>query len=561
MSKDNMKETAEKKTVKYKSVVIRNLLISATLTTALVSWFTTAQGLEMYIFKGNIIFAGLISAAVQGVLYALSISGLSLMHSKKIKGLGGRVALIVLWIFLLTTSISFSYVYISKTAYPDTVMRNDAEMSLNLYVQNESEDILTETDYLEKQYSEQMHEYIRQFGSLTTGGFDLAEDDIEEFRIEKERLKKYYDNNEFPEIGAFLITDTIQRGISKIITGNYSTKDFEAYTDALALKIQEVEDAYSEYFEKYNEKVKEVEELDARLLSFTNKTMEEYKDLFQERGRAAIRRDNLEKIKNALSDFLAVLKDCRHFAVEDFDKGTESELHKKSVMLMSEMNKNEIDTGLIMSYVEAVYQIMVEENISGDDPRMVGYTEFKQNVEGYNEVINVKQKIEEEISILTGYSESLIIGNGQDYIYNNSNIVQDDAIQEDAVSGDYENDEENSNKQDEAWRTFWNERLSALQSEIKMLPSGGYENEQSAFEKGDVLKRIADRKRLYLTELNDFDRAVSLLRETFIGFHKYGTMVIVSLIFAIGLDLFSLSAGILLYFYKPKKTKQISVGN
>ena len=35
---------------KYKSVIIRNLLISATLTTALVSWFTTAQGLGMYIF-------------------------------------------------------------------------------------------------------------------------------------------------------------------------------------------------------------------------------------------------------------------------------------------------------------------------------------------------------------------------------------------------------------------------------------------------------------------------------------------------------------------------------
>ena len=591
---------------KYKSVIIRNLLISATLTTALVSWFTTAQGLGMYIFQGNLLFAGLISAAVQGLLYTLSISGVSLLHSKRIKGKRGRVALLALWFFLLLTSITFSYVYISKTAYPDTTMRSDAEMSLDLYVQGESEDLLSYNKRLEKYYSDQMSGYIRQFGSSAGGGFDIAEDDKSVFESEKDRLVRFYEDNKGSEIEAFYITDEIQRGIDKIKTGNYSVEDFNAYTASLEKKLQEISEKIKDYDSEYKEKRDEKIALDTRLETFENQEIWEYHKVLRDRDLAVERRDQCLVIKKELETFFAILKNCHTFATTEFAKGTESELHRKSVLLMGEMNKETINTDLIMSYAEDLYRIMIEENISADDSRLKGYATFRSNVQEYNNVISVRQDIEQELSVITDYSQSLILGiqnDSLDSIAPTSEATLDSKLArnensdnksktEDSIektnlpikdnksmiamsrseiehNEDMENGDTNdtiSNKtheagtiQDKAWILFWSNRLSALQSEIKRLPSEVYADESTIsfqIDKKAVLKRIADRKRLYLTELNDFDRAFSLLYETITGFHTYGTMIIVSIFFFFFLDLFSLSAGILLFFYRPSKDQR-----
>lgn len=67
------------------NAAVRRLLASSALSAAIISWIATAQGLHTYVFS-YYWQAAIISAAIQGTLFAFSIKAIPLMKKLKVKG-------------------------------------------------------------------------------------------------------------------------------------------------------------------------------------------------------------------------------------------------------------------------------------------------------------------------------------------------------------------------------------------------------------------------------------------------------------------------------------------
>lgn len=104
------------------NIAVRRLLASSALATAIISWIATAQGLRIYVFS-YYWQAAIISAAIQGTLFAFSIKAIPLMKRLRIIG---KIAMWILWFCILLSSSIFSYVYISKNVYSDSLLHDDS---------------------------------------------------------------------------------------------------------------------------------------------------------------------------------------------------------------------------------------------------------------------------------------------------------------------------------------------------------------------------------------------------------------------------------------------------
>lgn len=138
-----MKPTNDIEPEKIKA--LRKLFTSTSLSTALLSFISTLRGLQLYIFQDDFVSAFVLSGAVQGALFGISTEFFKILgiFSKKIS----QIAFIVIWFFLLFFSSGFSYVGISKTAYPDDVLKDNAEQILIQYCLDTDYELL---DYIKK---------------------------------------------------------------------------------------------------------------------------------------------------------------------------------------------------------------------------------------------------------------------------------------------------------------------------------------------------------------------------------------------------------------------------
>lgn len=124
---------------------LRKLFTSTSLSTALLSFISTMGGLRLYIFQDNFLSAFLLSGAVQGALFGMSTEFFKILNKypRKIS----KIAVIAIWLFLLIFSSGFSYVGISKTAYSDDVLEEDAEQVLIMYCLDTDYELI---DYIKK---------------------------------------------------------------------------------------------------------------------------------------------------------------------------------------------------------------------------------------------------------------------------------------------------------------------------------------------------------------------------------------------------------------------------
>ena len=77
-----------------------------------------------------------------------------------------------------------------------------------------------------------------------------------------------------------------------------------------------------------------------------------------------------------------------------------------------------------------------------------------------------------------------------------------------------------------------------------MLRAGGLDERQIS----NLIAEIEEKERLYLSDLNDFERAWELLW----GGHPYKTSLKFSCVVSAGIDLLSVLMSILLYIFKKK---------
>ena len=499
---------------------------------------------------------------------------------------------ILLWSALLFTSSIFSFVYVSKTAYPDTVLHSDAEQNMVQYLLDESYQLLDYIDVLESDSIGRIYDYINVLnGNQPNMEINPRHKDTIERYISK--LRSYDDPNgtgslssdgggsdsSSIHIGKYFSSDAMVNYLEYIMSGNYTQEDIDSFKQEVDTKLGMIQEGIEECQEAIDDNNKKIngdptsddamERLgyNNRLAQYRNTsdpTFLSLQHIVEGLEEENARYNNLQA---TLEELTVLLNESLDFIEESFEKGMENTLQIKIKDLFKEINQDDIDVSEVLIISKDLYAELLDGNVSSSDVRIIQYAAFKEAVSNYGDYILVRQSIEGEIELLSNYSQAMLSeDNDHSTETEQVNNLSDPS---DASSGqDSDTDPEAmvGEIKDGAWERFWAERLAALLSEIQDLPSEidlsslgdsvNTEKKLYTIDKAEILKNISDRKRLYLVELNDFDRGLTLLSETIFGFHDHGNMVIVSLLFAFGLDLFSLGMGILLYFFRPAKPKQ-----
>lgn len=566
---------------------LRRLFTSTSLSTALLSFLSTMGGLRLYIFQDNFVSAFVLSGAVQGALFAISTEFFKILG--KFSRIVSKIAFIIIWLLLLLFSSGFSYVGISKTAYPDGVLKEDAEQILIQYCLDTDYELLDYTKKLEKEYLKHIYDYLNILNG-EGGGFVVSEQDKLILEGEKADLQKYQNTSEIDngdgtktnasEIKAILNTQMLCTYIDTIKKGNYGN-NLIAYKKELNNKITEAKNKKDEYDQRYDSENQLIvgnpnADTEAGRLGYNGRSAQyrelsdpNYLKLQQDITIAETNKKTFKALSDQLNDFINYLEECKRFIKNDFETGAENDIYNNTRLLKEEVNKENINIEVIIEISEKIYNKLIENNTSAEDEKITEYATFKNNLSEYKIVIQQKESLEKQIDDLNDYSNELLLGTTADSPNDStdsddkkSNSDENSALKNFIHRSQSEGKQTNSDS-DKIWKVTWSDHLLKIQSVLKKLP-----NEYSTTSNGSIatkmgntskadnvislpkkktkyLEEISDRRRLYLTDINDFDRAWTLF---FASFHpsKYKLMLFVSVIIAFGLDLISFAMGCLL---------------
>lgn len=493
------------------NAAVRRLLASSALSTAIVSWIATAQGLHMYVFS-YYWQAAIISAAIQGTLFSFSIKAIPLMKRLKTRG---KIAMLILWICILFSSSIFSYVYIAKTVYSNELLKKDsnrimATQCIEIYF------LLDEIiDWKTGELEDGMTDYIKLLAT-DDGGIELTDIDKQDLEIIKADLKNTVSDN------FILLLDKIQSGF-------YTDNDIQTLNDMLDNEKNsnnvEIEDIKEEIKRKGDDNLQKEE----RLKSFRDTDSPEYKNLNEESKNLQEEIDNLDERLSDLRQYSKKLENCQS-KITHINNGLERELYNTTLNLRKYLNQDEIDAENLIAEIEKVYEDLFRFNTPSNDLRLMGYRDFRNGALSYANLVEKKETINTD----------------RKNVYE---IISDDK----SISIDEE--EEND----------WDIIFSDLQDILKDMPQTYFDEFMKNTQKdnlkynstNEILELIMEMDRLYLSDLNDFERTWTLL---FSDIHIYKTLLWFSVIFAFGIDLFSFGTGLLLYFLDNKEKGDESNG-
>ena len=473
------------------------ILASSALATAIVSFIATAEGLDIYVFE-HYWQAAIISAAIQGTLFAFSVSAIPLIKKLDMKG---RVVLVVLWLGLLCSSSIFSYVYISKMVYSDRLLEIDSDRIIsNICLEKyyELEEIL---DLQKDDLELQLNQYINLLDS-NEEGIDLNVASIDKIKSVEDDLNKFKkkDIREIPP--------DLQKILSTIKEGKYSNNDIRTLNILITKELENV-DIFIELQKEQRETLQnDINSINERLQTFRNINTPVYTDLNQEKKELIEKRDEIANIIEDMNKYKELLDNCQ-IAVASIEQTLEKVLYDSTLEIRTLMNAESLDADKLQKCVEKIYSTLKENHISASDERLTGYREFRNNIEEYKVVIASKNKIGIALEKIYVYSED-------------------------------------KEKKVEEWRV----KLDEIKDILKNIPQKYFTQYNEKLIKSDIIDLLSSLDRLYLSDLNEFERAWSLL---FSSVHIYKVLLIFSAIFAFGMDLFSFAAGMLLYFMNKQK--------
>lgn len=485
---------------------VRRLLASSALSSAIISWIATAQGLHIYVF--NYYWqAAIISAAIQGTLFAFSIKAIPLMKKLRIRG---KFVMAILWICILMSSSIFSYVYISKNVYSDKLLQKDSNrIMLTQYLELYSllDDIIEEN---KKELRSEMEEYIVL----------LVDDDgmIEISKEDKDDLKRIKDNIEgYVQGNVIVFLDNIQ-------LGSYSENDIQTLNDMLDDEQQDNNTQIENIQQQVDRKKEQVLAINERLKTFRSTESEEYMNLTEELSELNVQIEKLQQNLDDLNNRTRNLNECKN-KIKYIEGGLERKLYNETLELRRYLNEDKLNTNGLIEVAERIYNDLFTYNISSNDPRLLEYNNFKNNATQYALLVEKKE----------------IISNDREKLY--TIISENESIDE----------EDDDEKENERIDSSWEKASSNIQNVLKDIPQTYFENyfnkskseDQEKYSKNEIIELITNMDRLYLSDLNDFERAWTLLWS---DIHIYKTLLWFSVIFAFGIDLFSFGTGVLLYF-------------
>lgn len=529
------KKGRKDKTTQDKYIKLRKILSTAALSVALISWYTTANGLHQYVFD-NLWQAYVISAALQGALFALSIKGVEIFLDFKA---GKKLLLGITWACLLVSSSIFSYVYISRDVYSDKLLCEDAHRIFSTYCLTKNYELDAAADELlhgsedsnDKGIVDSMVVYAGQLAVLGNG-VDLSEGgNDEKLETLKASLIKYRNVNDSENTNEYVDTSFLITQIEHLLTGKYTSQDIVDTRN----EIQHLDNSLNgKIEEKENEeagKRQDTDKYQSRLESYTNTEIQAFGDLTEKNDEVL---DDIDNINSLIEKLKMEQDDIRRASsiLDSIENSMGSALYNQVLQLRSALNAEKVQVGDVRQIAEEIYNVLLNNNIV--DSRFEGYPGFLNNVTRYDAVTKAQASIEMEIEAL--YNLKSVY----ELIYESSENVPEDCVSENSI---------NDNKifYMETWRSYWQEHLNSLKRNVKMLRTGGLDEALIS----DLIAEMEKKERLYLSDLNDFERAWELLW----GEHSYKASLKFSFVFSFGIDLFSVFMSIMLYILKEKAKK------
>lgn len=506
------------------NIAVRRLLASSALATAIISWIATAQGLRIYVFS-YYWQAAIISAAIQGTLFAFSIKAIPLMKRLRIIG---KIAMWILWFCILLSSSIFSYVYISKNVYSDSLLHDDSNRIMftqYLEIYSLLDDIIDmKKEDLETKITEYIELLVKDDGTVETEESDQEKTDKSN-QEESDKMQKFFKEN---------VTENTNELLEQIKSGSYSENDVNALKELLD---SEKTDKNNQIKDKQNEiaaKENNIRDIESRLKTFSNVNSSSYHDLVLQLNLIQSQKDELLESLSSLRSLVKMLNDYE-IEIEYIEGGLDRKLYNETLDLRKYLNQDKINTDDLLKTAENVYNILFENNITNDDNRLSQYKSFKTNVTQYATLVNKENIINEE----------------RERLYNIFNLKPNENK---IVTEGEENTETDKEQKDYQWEDV----SRNLQNILKDIPQTYFDeyfsssiNESLKYSsKNNILEISMNMDRLYLSDLNDFERAWTLLRS---DIHIYKTLLWFSVIFAFGMDLFSFGTGLLLYFMDNEK--------
>lgn len=526
---------------------MRKLFASAALGTAVISWLATAISLNHYVFH-TLWQAFVLSGAIQGPLFALSTRGLDLLYQKDFLKLG-KILVLLIWVTLLLSSSIFSYVSIALVAYSEAALRVDAERLLNNYCLAQNYQLLDTCNSALDVYSGSIQDYI-QYLVTAEGGVGFDNGDIASLESYISVMENEQTNNQHDDIVELVNTNVIRERLNWFLIGNFNELDVSAIfslieekkTD-ISEKIKELEFAGSNHqinIEAYNQRLSQFTNLNNRYYLGLKKNLEDEIEAEKADHDMEV---NLKKIRQALSD-------SRSY-VEIMCSGTENQLHTRSNELVIAMNEETLDTNAMMNIAQEIYKALVQDNVGAEDMRIRGYGSFREAILGYDRVISAKEALNMEVEQLLSRSQGQLMESAETEL-SEMPLSTGTTITE---------PETKLPSTSEQWNIYWRTRLGNIEGILQNIPNmirdengkniaiSIRDTKGASVSKSDMINQISEYVRMYLTDLNDFEKYWTL----FWGDHPNKTMLKFSFIFAILLDLFSTATGILLYFYSSEQ--------
>lgn len=508
---------------------LKSILSTSALSVALISWGTTANGLYVYVFD-YFWQAYIMSAALQGVLFALSIKGIDLFFQfKKIyeKGL-----LIVIWILLLGASSTFSYVYISRTVYSDKELEDDAKRVLNAYCLKENYELNSEIRALLEDSNgvrNSMDQYIQLLANIENG--------VEISDRNKEQLNKLLNklNNDFVGKKYCPNTTILVLDINTILSGKYGENDIETLNNEIQNMLNAIANSERMIHSELNDKRKNVDKYQNRLKDFKSTANENYKDLKIELETSQEAIQSLENEERVLIEQKTCINQLKTL-IRGLEGSIESDLYRSVLALYSEMNKEEINADNVLKSAEEIYDILQKNGVSANDARIVKYNRFRNDIAQYKLLITAQQLIDSEIKELYRQTEEEDTENSVDNIKIDTEELYDDEI-----------NESDNIEADKDWKEYWHKRLNSLKKSVQIMSQCGLNTKVI----NSLIENINSNERLYLSDLNDLERSFSLL----FGknpVHPYKTILKFSFAFSFGIDLLSILVSIIRYIVQEK---------
>ena len=532
------------------------LLRTGVICLAVVSFFTTANGMKEYIFTQNKTISYLASAAIQGILLTLSLNlpsyikgiysnsyhGTSSGWIKSFFSFLGRliipILVIILTIVTLFCSSCFSYIYIADIIHQDSWDIDSellVEQTYRVELYNAQEYAHIYRIYLEGSMEEKILKIDEQTLNLSDSGTQLNMDWDEEAEnyapdddsttssymstvIEAMREAMKVDSTqEARDLAASAISDAqenIDRRMDEIQQAlNSTAANITSNNDAISELRAQIDNASENtdtgsLFNSINNYSKRIEEA----VEYQGTLQTEYISLERALGRLPLYESKLGLSSSTSS--ISIRTDLMQLQTEFFQQEPNEE---RMLDLATEIFDNLRSASRITKEGNALLED--EGEATSYITLLTQMNQLIQNLKEYSEIKKSESELDEIISSF--HTEELFVQSG-----NNTNIEKEDDV-----------------SLNNSWKSEWGNRLSELKTKIGTLPlynvskenstilSDSQVNYLSNYERSKAIETLNDTIRRYISEHNAIYQGIIYLKS------PYRSLAIFALVLALSFDL------------------------